>query len=217
MNNHPLNSTAARLAAVLALIITLAVIPAAAQMGAGNQFGQPSTAPGSGMAGNGTPGAGTCTACTASATPLTATQISQLKYMREEEKLARDLYTALNAKWSLRVFDRISQSEQRHFDAIGRQLTVNSIADPSADKKAGEFSNTTLQKLYNDLLVRGTTSVKDALEVAIIVEETDIADLEEILAAETSATLKRVYNSLLNGSMAHLDAFEACVELYNAK
>ena len=136
--------------------------------------------------------------------------------MREEEKLARDLYTALNAKWSLRVFDRISQSEQRHFDAIGRQLTVNKIADPSADKKAGEFSNDTLQGLYDKLLAKGTASVKDALEVGIIVEETDIADLEKILATETSATLKRVYTSLLNGSMAHLDAFEAYVELYNA-
>ena len=94
------------------------------------------------------PGAGTCTACTASATPLTATQISQLQLMREEEKLAR-CYTALNAKWSLRVFDRISQSEQRHFDAIGRQLTVNKIADPSADKKAGEFSKRHAAGLIN--------------------------------------------------------------------
>mgnify|MGYP003589105545 CR=1 FL=1 len=37
-----------------------------------------------------------------------------LLLMREEEKLARDLYLALYDKWGTRAFSNIAQSEQHH-------------------------------------------------------------------------------------------------------
>ena len=39
-------------------------------------------------------------------------------FMREEEKLARDAYLSLYAKYEHQIFDNISQSEQVHTDAI---------------------------------------------------------------------------------------------------
>jgi hypothetical protein len=206
MNTSVNISKAIRQFAVIALFISLAAIPAAAQLSV-NKYGPPSSKP----------SPGTCTSCTAAVTPLTAVQTAQLQFMREEEKLARDVYQALYTKWNLRIFDRISESEQRHFDSIGRQLTLHGITDPALDKKAGEFTNPDLQKLYTDLLVKGELSLKDALEVGKLVEETDIEDLEKIMETETSAVLKRVYNSLLNGSLNHLDAFEGYIEIYSAQ
>lgn len=202
-------------AVAVVLFLGLTAMPAAAQgfgaPAAMGKFGPPSTAPGMG-----TPGTGTCQTCTATTTPLTAAQVEQLKFMREEEKLARDVYAYLFKKYGLRVFDRISDSEQRHFDALGRLLTAHSIADPAKDKKEGEFTNPKLQELYTTLIAKGDLSVKDALEVGVLVEETDIADLEEILDAETNTTLKRVYTNLLNGSLSHLDAFEGYLEIFGA-
>ncbi|MBE0660419.1 MAG: DUF2202 domain-containing protein [Bryobacteraceae bacterium] len=215
MSVRRFNANAIRTAMAVVLLIGFVAIPAAAQgfgapAGVG-KFGPPSTAPG--MGGQGT---GTCLTCTATATPLGAEQVEQLKFMREEEKLARDVYTYLFKKYGLRVFDRISESEQRHFDTLGRLLTANGIADPAKDKAEGEFVNTDLQKLYTDLIAKGDVSVKDALEVGVLVEKTDIADLEKILETETNTTLKRVYLNLLNGSMSHLDAFEGYLEIYGA-
>jgi hypothetical protein len=208
MSTRKFDANGIRAAVAVVLLIGLMAIPAAAQgfgapAGMG-QFGPPSTAP------------GTCSTCTATATPLTAEQMAQLQFMREEEKLARDLYAYMFKKYGLRVFDRISDSEQRHFDAVGRVLTANGIADPAKDKKEGEFVNANLQKLYTDLIAKGDVSVKDALEVGVLVEETDIADLEKILDTETNTTLKRVYTNLLNGSLSHLDAFEGYLEIYGA-
>lgn len=190
----------------LVLLAVLIAFPAAAQMSA-NKFGPPAQAPRS----------GDCLTCVAPATPLTAEQATQLQFMREEEKLARDVYRALYVKWNLRIFDRISESEQRHFDTIGRQLTLNGIADPALDKAEGEFTNTELQTLYAELIAKGSLSVKDALEAGVLVEETDIEDLEKILETETNVTLKRIYTSLLNGSLNHLDAFEGYVEIYSVQ
>lgn len=212
MSTRKFNANIIRTAVAVVLLIGLAAMPAAAQ-GFGNQgstggqFAPPIT----------TPGMGTCLSCTATATPLTADQIAQLQFMREEEKMARDVYAYLFKKWNLRVFDRISDSEQRHFDAVGRLLTTHSIDDPAKDKAAGEFTNANLQKLYADLVAKGDLSVKDALEVGVLVEETDIADLEKILDTETNTTLKRVYTNLLNGSLSHLDAFEGYLEVYSAQ
>lgn len=47
---------------------------------------------------------------------LTNSQKYDISFMREEEKLARDVYDSLYAKWGLRPFANIRESEQRHMD-----------------------------------------------------------------------------------------------------
>ena len=44
--------------------------------------------------------------------------INDMKYMLEEEKVARDVYEYLGNKWNLRIFQNIQQSEQRHFETM---------------------------------------------------------------------------------------------------
>ena len=57
--------------------------------------------------------------------------------------------------------------------------------------------------------------MKDALEVGVLVEKADIEDLESALKTVTNAEVKRVFTSLLQGSMNHLDAFEGYLEILN--
>lgn len=148
-------------------------------------------------------------------TAVTAEEARELAFMREEEKMARDLYAKLAEKWNLRVFERISESEQRHFDAVGRLLTRYNIEDPARDLPEGVFKDASLQSLYNQLLAKGMLSVKDALEVGVLVEKADIEDLEAALKIVTNAEVKRVFTSLLQGSTSHLDAFEGYLEILN--
>ena len=54
--------------------------------------------------------------------PLSDAEAATLTFMREEEKLARDVYLALYDLWSNPVFSMIASSEQKHMDAIKRQL-----------------------------------------------------------------------------------------------
>ncbi|MDA8125282.1 MAG: DUF2202 domain-containing protein [Deltaproteobacteria bacterium] len=138
---------------------------------------------------------------------LSDAEKSHLLLMREEEKLARDVYQALNAKWNHRTFSNITKSEEQHMDALKVLLDSYGIADPAAGKKPGEFKNQKLQNLYTELVRKGSKSLSDALAVGVEIEKLDIADLEDALAKTTHSDVALVYKALLKGSENHLEAF----------
>ena len=146
---------------------------------------------------------------TADPTALDPAERTGLVFSREEEKMARDLYTKLGAKYDSVVWDRIAASEQRHFDAIGTLLNRYSVADPASGKPAGSYNDPSIQRLYDDWLKRGLVSEKDAFAVAIELENRDIADLQGEVKAADNTDIKSVYASLLRGSNNHLRAFKA--------
>lgn len=149
---------------------------------------------------------GTAQAIIAPAT-ISPAEAADLQLMREEEKLAHDVYVELYEKWGLRVFDSIARSEQQHTDAVLNLLVRYGISDPAAGNGPGEFNNADLQALYDQLVVQGSQSVAEALKVGAAIEEIDILDLQESLAETNQADIKRVYNNLLAGSENHLRAF----------
>ena len=136
---------------------------------------------------------------------LNASEKEGLLYMAEEEKLAGDVYQALNEKWNLRVFTNIGKAERTHEAAVKTLLTRYSLPDPT--KGAGEFSDEKLQTLYDDLVSRGSASAKDALQVGAAIEEIDILDLVERMAQTDKVDILLVYSNLKMGSENHLRAF----------
>jgi hypothetical protein len=138
---------------------------------------------------------------------LSDVEKNHLLLMREEEKLARDVYQTLNAKWNHQTFSNISKSEQQHMDELKVMLDQYGIADPAAGKTAGEFKNQKLQGLYTELVRKGSKSLGDALAVGVEVEKLDIADLEEAVSKTTRSDINLVYKNLLRGSKNHLEAF----------
>lgn len=137
---------------------------------------------------------------------LSDDDIAGLLLMREEEKMARDAYLAYEDLWEMRVFTNISKSEASHMDAILRLLEHFEIADPALSE-VGEFSNSDIQALYDELIAAGSESAIKALEAAAFVEEYDILDLEKLLEETSNVDLQLVYGNLLKGSRNHLRAF----------
>ena len=142
------------------------------------------------------------------ATPgeLSEEETAALLYMREEEKLAHDVYVTLYDQWGLPVFQNISRSEQTHTDAVKALLDRYGLADP-ASTAAGVFTNPDLQALYIELIARGGQSLEEALKVGAAIEEIDILDLQERLAQTDNADIQQVFQNLLRGSSNHLRAF----------
>jgi hypothetical protein len=147
------------------------------------------------------------------AATLTNAEKYWLTYMREEEKLARDVYLVLYDKWRLAIFSNISQSEQTHMDAIKTLLDRYGLPDP-ATAEVGVFTDHALQKLYDDLIAQGSISEVEALKLGVIIEETDIDDLNAAIATTTRKDIKTVYNNLLQGSLNHLKAFVSNLAKY---
>jgi hypothetical protein len=147
----------------------------------------------------------------ASPDSLSADETAALLYMREEEKLAHDVYLALYEQWGLPSFQNIAGSEQAHTDAVKTLLDRYGLDDPAA-ALAGVFTNPDLQALYTDLVARGGQSLAEALKVGAAIEEIDILDLQERLAQTDNADIQQVFNNLLKGSSNHLRAFTSSLQ-----
>jgi len=83
---------------------------------------------------------------------LDETEKEGLLLMREEEKLARDVYLNLYEKWNLKTFYNIAQSEKTHIEAIKTLLDRYDLKDPVGEDIIGVFESEKLQGIYNELI-----------------------------------------------------------------
>ncbi|MEN8228442.1 MAG: DUF2202 domain-containing protein [Bacteroidota bacterium] len=145
---------------------------------------------------------------------LTDDEVHGILFMREEEKLARDVYLYLYEISQLRPFLNISKSEQAHMDAIKYLIDTYELEDPVGENPEGVFENEDLQQLYNELIEKGSTSKEEALKVGALIEEVDIIDLRtELEENAANEDVVRVFENLRNGSERHLRAFVRVLKL----
>ena len=156
-------------------------------------------------------------ALTSSNSGLSKQEIKDLQYMREEEKLARDVYLTLGEKWDLQVFKNISNSETKHTLAIKALLDRYQLEDPVKNDARGVFSNKHLRELYQKLIKQGQKSRVEALKVGALVEDLDIKDLQDALARTDKQDIRFVYSNLKRGSENHLRAFMRMLKLYGGQ
>jgi len=188
--------TTLRLLATTLLVASLAATPLTALAGNGKgNGGRPATAG----------------ASTTALVPLNQDEIDTLLWMREEEKLARDVYIKMTEKYTAEIFSNIAAAEQKHFDAIGRKLALYDVPDVALPA-VGAFYDQRLQKLYDDLVKEGLVGYVEALLVGVAIEETDMLDLSDAIDETDSRPLKKTYSHLLIGSQHHLDSFIKLLE-----
>ncbi len=133
--------------------------------------------------------------------------VADMVFLREEEKMAHDVYATLGPQWPLTVFASIEESEQRHMDTVLLLLQAAGVADPAADRGIGEFTNPELASLYAILVAQGSVSALEALVVGATIEDYDLADLATSAAAATDPIVLGVYANLAKGSRNHLRSF----------
>jgi hypothetical protein len=143
---------------------------------------------------------------------LSEEETKGLMQMREEEKLARDVYLTLYQDWDYPIFQNIARSEQRHMVAVKSLLDKYNLIDPIIDDTVGVFSDPNIQNLYFELVQKGRISVAQAWHVGALIEDLDIFDLKEFLQTADNVDIKTVYQNLMKGSRNHLRAFVARIE-----
>ena len=150
---------------------------------------------------------------------LSTTEVEYLTFMREEEKLARDVYLTLFARWGLPIFENIAASEQSHTNAVANMLDYYKLPDPVVDDTIGVFVNQELADLYhflvneqNDIDVDGKVDVMDALYIGALIEEVDMEDIQHAIDATDHEDIAELYNTLMCGSRNHLRAYVGQIE-----
>ncbi len=138
---------------------------------------------------------------------LSEAEIDGLLRMREEEKLAHDVYTTLYDKWGVKIFSNIAKSEQTHTDTIAYLLDRYEIEDPVKSGDIGVFTNSEMDELYNSLVELGSRSAVEAMLTGAIIEDLDIKDLQELSEETDNEDILIAYGNLTRGSRNHLRAF----------
>lgn len=147
------------------------------------------------------------------ATGLSEDEIEDLLFMREEEKLAHDVYTALYNEWGLQIFTNISDSEQNHTDSLATLISAYGLDDPYQEG-VGVFTNSEFTDLYNQLVEAGSASVEEALKVGALIEDLDIVDLENAMERTENTSITTVYENLQRGSRNHIRSFTSMLSRY---
>lgn len=137
---------------------------------------------------------------------LTDSELASLLKMKEEEKMARDVYAALAQKWGSPIFSNISAAENNHMNAVVLLLTTYG-ADNTTIGEAGKFTDASVQTLYDELVAKGGVSIEEAYQTGALIEEMDIKDLTVALSSTNNENVTLVFDNLLKGSRNHLRAF----------
>ncbi len=159
-----------------------------------------------------TSSASSAVAIEASASSLTDVEVEGIMFMREEEKLAYDVYMTFADLYGQPIFSNIASAEAQHMAAVLGLMEAYDLDDPVDDSPIGVFVNDDLQALYDGLIADGSVDLAAALEVGAVIEEVDILDLERFLDDTINPDIVQVYDNLLRGSENHLRAFVSQLE-----
>ena len=158
---------------------------------------------------------------------LSDEQKHTLAYMWNEEKLAKDIYLAINEVNPHRTLYNIAtRAETKHQAAVetliaAYDINISNLVDytENYDEEAllamspGEFGIDELNTLYSELYLKGIQSTQDALEVGCMVEVTDINDLDkDIEIAQGADDIVNVFEHLREGSYRHYWAFDRALK-----
>lgn len=138
---------------------------------------------------------------------LSQNEKDSLLYIREEEKLARDVYLTMADIHNIQIFRNIASSEQTHMDVVQTLIDKYNLTDSMKSDRRGEFNNPEFLMLYNDHIAKGSESQISALKVGATIEDLDINDLNKRLLNTDNQDIKAGFEKLRSGSYNHLRAF----------
>lgn len=139
--------------------------------------------------------------------PPTDAASADLTFLREEEKLARDVYRTLYQEWQLTPHANIAESEQTHMNRVLSVLEAHGLPDPVSSDEVGAFKDPRLAALYGSLVEKGKTSPVASLEVGATIEDLDLRDLQAMRQRTADPLTLGMLDALECGSKNHLRAF----------
>jgi hypothetical protein len=145
---------------------------------------------------------------------LSDAEVNGILSLREEEKVAYDVYTVMFEKYESKVFKKIAENEKEHMNKIKELIDQFNLTDPIAgtEDQKGVFSNKKMQTMYDEMILGGNYGLLDALRAAARFEETDIVDLRKYLSSASDQSVINIYLNLESGSQDHLRSLVKYIE-----
>jgi hypothetical protein len=147
--------------------------------------------------------------------PLDDAEKARILFIREEEKLAYDVYQTMFDIYGVNVFQNIPNSELSHMEAMLTIIRKYNLTDPMETKDRGVYANPVLQSIYTQLVSQGRVSLLAAYQVGATIEDLDISDLNSSLAVTNNQDVRLVYDFLNKGSRNHMRSFYKNIKNWN--
>ncbi|MFB6116344.1 MAG: DUF2202 domain-containing protein [Candidatus Nanosalina sp.] len=139
-------------------------------------------------------------------------EVEDIRYMRQEESLAHDVYDRFYEEYGVRAFDNIKYSEQTHAEVFKELIEKYGLED-SYNESTNSFESQEITELKDKLVERGMEGEVEALKVAVEIEEMNVAHLREKLNNAENRDLQEIYSNLLEDSKRHLTAFDRQLDM----
>ena len=171
----------------------------------------------------------------AAANTLDFNEVTHVVFLREEEKLERDVFTILSSMYpESPIFGHIDDIEQGHTDVMKYLLDRFGIEDPNNNDNLGVFTGKAYGKYFTEsyryLVGMGSLSELDALYVSAYIEELDLLDIMQCpqtiiesnnriektdqcgMVYTRNAEIRNIYHALIEGSKDDLRAYVGAIE-----
>ncbi len=102
--------------------------------------------------------------------------------------MAHDVYSVANAAFPSKTFENVMASEAKHAESVKRLLDAHGIPVP---EEYGPF-----EALFSELSERAKKSERDAYEVGVIIETTDIRDLIGSISETSNSEIRNVLSRI---------------------
>lgn len=141
--------------------------------------------------------------------------IADIILLREEEKMARDVYYTMSIIYDLSIFPNISWSEQQHMNLVAKLIERYGLEDPAAGMAIGEFNDEWVQETYDQLVEYGSQNLINALWAGATVEDVDIWHLDHMIehcADHDFDDVSLIIENMNAGSRNHMRSFYGALE-----
>ena len=155
--------------------------------------------------------AGVCAAAglaAPAAAAMSGDEIASLKYARQQTKLARDVYQALERRWGSGMFSTLARSESRQTAQAKSLLSRYRVRDPVAGMPEGRFADPSFERLYRSYVRQGQWSRWDARSAALRMEKGAIRAFRARLLSAANPDLRRLLSQLQQVSTSHAHTLE---------
>lgn len=134
--------------------------------------------------------------------PLTTDEIEFIYAVREDEKLAHNLYIYFVTQYpTARQLANIGNAEINHITTIERVFTYYEIDFPTLGQP-GVFTDENRQAIYTRLTAQGST-LHEAYQVMAALEEENIVIYSKVASELTNPNLQLIINNLAQSSENH--------------
>ncbi len=137
---------------------------------------------------------------------------SLLFKMYQEEKMSYDLLGEFYERWQLDIFNNLRSRDQKHVWCVDKVIIKYGYIN-DVKSEDGLYKDSRIQKLYNELSVKGCISDLSALEAAAIIKERSISELRERIQTQSDPYIVKVIFLMEQASQKQFRALVESIKL----